>query len=199
MRIRRGASVIAAIAVSSITGCSGGTKSSSAVEPSSPRGALEEPIDLTIGAVPPASEPDQPTGERGWLGIELAAMPPGESGVSVRAVVPGSPAAKAGLAAGDVILSVAGQNVVEPQEVVRIVSEQGAGRRVSIGFSRGSTQRLVAARLEPIPSDDAILRASYVGAPAPAFDSLKTVQGSLEPKLSALRGKVVVVEFWAPW
>jgi peroxiredoxin len=124
---------------------------------------------------------------------------PPSAGVGVRGVVPGSPAARAGLGPGDVIISIDGQSVGAPGDVVRLIGEKGAGRRASIVFARGSTQRLVAVDLEQVPSDDEILRQSYVGSPAPAFESLKTVQGALDPSLGALRGKVVVVEFWAPW
>jgi predicted permease len=128
------------IAALAMGGCGAGTNSSKTAEPSPASGALDGPIDLTLGPVPPGTGPEQPTGERGWLGIELAAVAPGEPGVSVRAVVPGSPAAKAGLSAGDVILSIGGQSVGEPREVVRLVAEHGAGRRLSIAFSRGATQ-----------------------------------------------------------
>jgi peroxiredoxin len=40
---------------------------------------------------------------------------------------------------------------------------------------------------------------NFVGEPAPEFGLLDTVQGALTPTLQALRGKVVVVEFWASW
>jgi peroxiredoxin len=40
---------------------------------------------------------------------------------------------------------------------------------------------------------------TFVGAPAPALDALETVQGSVTPSLASLRGKVVVLEFWASW
>jgi peroxiredoxin len=114
-------------------------------------------------------------------------------------VVRAAPAESAGLTAGDVILQIDGQTVSRPEDVVGLIGQRRAGQRVSVGFRRGTQQRLVAATLAPLPNKDDILRMSYVGAPAPAFGTLKTVQGALTPALPALRGKVVVLEFWAGW
>jgi thiol-disulfide isomerase/thioredoxin len=148
-----------------------------------------------------AEEPSggYPSGERGWLGIELVATQPGQPGVGVRGVVPRSPAARAGIQPGDILLSIEGELLNEPGDVVRLVGERHAGERVSVAFTRSQAQRLVAVVLEPMPTEDDILRQSYIGAKAPAWDSLKTVQGSVAESVGSLRGKVVVVEFWATW
>ena len=53
--------------------------------------------------------------------------------------------------------------------------------------------------LEALPSEETLMRKRYVNAPAPAFGELKSVQGSVDPNLARLRGKVVLVEFWATW
>ncbi|HEX3775029.1 MAG TPA: redoxin domain-containing protein [Polyangiaceae bacterium] len=137
--------------------------------------------------------------ERGWLGVELAKRAANEPGVLVRDVVPSSPAARAGLVAGDVISSVDGENVARPDDVSLRVGARGAGQRVRLGILRQSETRLVAVDLEAFPDQDEILRREYVGQRAPEFDSLEAAQGNLEPRLAALRGKVVVLEFWASW
>jgi peroxiredoxin len=137
-------------------------------------------------------------GHRGWLGAELMAAP-GEAGVRVRRIVRGSPAARAGIVAGDLIVRVDGQTVQEPAELVRRVADRPAGHRASIALRRGDVDRLLGVVLAPRPDDDGMLKLSHVGAPAPAFESLQTVQGSVTPSLAALRGKVVVLEFWASW
>jgi len=122
-----------------------------------------------------------------------------EPGVLVRDVVRGSPAAGSGVATGDVILSVDGENVARPEDVSRLVAVRGAGQRVRLGLLRAQATRLLAIELERFPSGDEILRRHYVGTQAPEFDALETAQGSVEPRLAALRGKVVVLEFWASW
>lgn len=133
------------------------------------------------------------------MGVELAATDRGKAGVRVRAVVRGSPAAQAGLHQGDVLLRIGGQAVQSPRQVVSTVAQHEAGERVSVAFRRNQSDRLVAIRLAQLPDDDTVMRMSYVGAPAPPLAGLKSVQGSLTPRLGALRGKVVVLEFWAPW
>ena len=131
--------------------------------------------------------------------MQLGSVEAGRPGVLIRGVIPRSPAERAGLAPGDIVLSVDGEPVQAPPELVARIGLRASGDRVSLVFARGSRQRLVAAVLEPLPSDDEILRKSYVGARAPAFDSLKAVHGATSLNVSELRGKVVVLEFWATW
>jgi thiol-disulfide isomerase/thioredoxin len=141
----------------------------------------------------------RPAAERGWLGVELSMRQPDEPGVLVRDVVRGSPAAGSGVLPGDVILSVDGENVARPDDVSRLVAVRGAGQRLRLGLVRGTAMRLLAIELERFPSGDEIMRRQYVGMQAPEFDALETAQGSVEPRLATLRGKVVVLEFWASW
>jgi thiol-disulfide isomerase/thioredoxin len=152
------------------------------------------------GAQGPEPAPQPRTAhERGWLGVELGKRAADEPGVLVRDVVRGSPAASSGLVAGDVILSVDGDNVTRPEDVSLRVAVRGAGQRVRLGILHQQLTRLLAVELQPFPDSDEILRRQYVGLQAPEFDALETAQGNLEPRLAGLRGKVVVLEFWASW
>ena len=117
----------------------------------------------------------------------------------VRGVLRGAPAERAGLANVDGGRSVEGVNVSRPTELREQVVRARAGSRVSLGVLRGAETRLFAVLLEAAPNDDELMRKSYVGARAPDFGSLSTVQGSLTPSLPALKGRVVVLEFWATW
>jgi peroxiredoxin len=134
----------------------------------------------------------QPEAGPGWLGVELGTVSGG--GVLVRAIVPDSPAARAGLLAGDVLQAIDGQPVNEPSSVVEIISSKGADSRVALAFSRKAEQRLAAVELALKP--DELMHKTFVGLPAPSLATVQTVQGSVE---SSLRGKVVVLEFWATW
>jgi len=156
------------------------------------------PAPAGAASAQPAPHP-RSSQERGWLGVELGKRQPDEPGVLVRDVVRGSPAASAGVVAGDVILSVDGENVTRPEDVSLRVGVRGAGQRLSLGILHQQATRLLAVQLEPFPTGDEILRRQYVGQRAPEFDALETAQGSIEPRLGALRGKVVVLEFWASW
>jgi thiol-disulfide isomerase/thioredoxin len=140
-----------------------------------------------------------PAGGPGWLGVELAKREAGAPGVLVRGVMRGSPAARAGLEGGDVVMSVDGQGVGRPTELHDLIVSAGSGKRVSLGVLRGDTTRLFAVDLEQVPNDDEVMRRNYVGARAPDFGALDTVQGSVTPTLAGLSGRVVVLEFWASW
>jgi thiol-disulfide isomerase/thioredoxin len=129
----------------------------------------------------------------------LGAAPPGEPGVPVRDVVRGSPAERSGLRRGDVILRIDGQPVQRPADVVSNVGRRRAGERVNVAFLRGGAQRILAVSLARLPDDDEMVRMHYVGIPAPDFLSLSAVKGTGFSNVGQLRGKVAVVEFWAPW
>lgn len=152
----------------------------------------------TLLADPPVPEPEpvEPVSNRGWLGVSLGKA---KSGVMIDRVVPGSPADKAGLEQGDVITRVAGEPVHEPGDVVRIVAGHAAGERVSLSIENGAEKRILAVDLTGRPVDSDITRMSFVGQAAPELGVLSTVKGSVTPTLQALRGKVVVLEFWASW
>ena len=134
--------------------------------------------------------------QRAWLGVELEPAP---AGVRVARVVPGSPAEQAGLVSGDVIGRVDGEPVSSPSDVVARVSRRPAGFRLGVAINRGGQDRLVGVTLGALPERDEIYRMSFVGRPAPAFEELATASGTFVPSLNAQRGKVLIVEFWAPW
>jgi thiol-disulfide isomerase/thioredoxin len=43
------------------------------------------------------------------------------------------------------------------------------------------------------------LRSQFLGSQAPAWRELATVRGSLPKEVAELRGRVVVIDFWASW
>jgi putative serine protease PepD len=76
--------------------------------------------------------------ERPWLGVATA---PDPSGAAVQEVVPGSPAAQAGVEVGDVITSVDGKPVREPNDVAEAIQDLEPGDTVSVGVDRGAGER----------------------------------------------------------
>lgn len=117
----------------------------------------------------------------------------------MRDVVRGAPAEHAGIQAGDRILSVDGEQVGRPQDVVRNVSRHRAGERLSVGLERAGATRLLAVPLGARPDQDELLRSQFLGSQAPAWRELATVRGSLPKEVAELRGRVVVIDFWASW
>jgi len=132
-----------------------------------------------------------------WLGIEMA--PASASGVGIDHVVRGSPADKAGIVSGDVLTSVDGAAVASPTDVLRAVGGHAAGETVTVVVRRGGQTRSVSVTLAVRPSADDILRMEYVGTFAPQLSALTAAAGRLPASMTALRGRVAVIEFWATW
>lgn len=98
----------------------------------------------------------------GWLGIYSQSLTPelregldyrGE-GVLVNRVVENSPAERAGIEKGDVIVSVEQRAVDSPDELANIVRAQSAGETVSIRIVRDGERRTLEARLSARPGSD---------------------------------------------
>ncbi len=95
---------------------------------------------------------------RPWLGAELRPVDQEIAkglgldrprGVLVRRVAPGGPAARAGLQAGDVVLSVDGQPVDDPPSLGYRLSLKPLGERARLLVWRRGQERIVAVPLEP--------------------------------------------------
>lgn len=71
-----------------------------------------------------------------------------ERGAEITSVREDSPAAKAGLKMGDVVLDYGGQRVESMEQFIRMVRETPAGREIKIGVSRGGTLTSVTAKPE---------------------------------------------------
>lgn len=132
----------------------------------------------------------------GWLGISMRQT---DEGVVVANVLRGSPAAAAGLQAGDRLLRIGPRAVAVTSDVSSFVQEQTVGARVNLDVRRGKSTRLLYATIAAKPEREAAMRAELVGREAPSISRLETVQGSVVPSWNQLRGQVVVLYFWASW
>ena len=99
--------------------------------------------------------------ERGWLGVQIQEVTPeiasglgldAAKGALVAAVTPDSPAAKAGLKQGDVILSVDGQNVDRLKDLTFHVAGRKAGDKVSMSVWRDGKKREMQASIAGMPA-----------------------------------------------
>jgi peroxiredoxin len=131
-----------------------------------------------------------------WLGMSSKF----DAGVqTVTRVYSGSPAQEAGLVVGDVILSVDGARVQSPKEVAAKMAGLRPGKPMVLRIRHGSDERdveLVPARFAGFA---ALLRRDWVGKPPPAWKGAITVAGTVPADFDGLRGRVVLLSFWASW
>ncbi len=97
---------------------------------------------------------------RPWLGITcsdadqwpaIRYAPAVDKGAFITNLVSGSPADKAGLKAGDVIVSFNGKEVTTAQELVQAIHTCQVGQKVEIIFWRGQTKKTTSATLAESP------------------------------------------------
>lgn len=100
--------------------------------------------------------------DRGWLGVHLDALNDqlggyfgvkDGAGVLVTEVVADSPAARAGLQAGDVIVKVGDQEVASPDALHEAMAGTKAGDELTVQVLRKGSRQTVNARLGEMPED----------------------------------------------
>ncbi len=88
----------------------------------------------------------------GWLGLTVQELTPQIAmrlgirvmeGVFVAAVQPGSPADQGGIRAGDVIVSLNGKKISDPEALRREVSKISPGTSIEVALHRGRQEKKV--------------------------------------------------------
>jgi len=99
-------------------------------------------------------------GSRTWLGVDVQPMSedlrsyfkaPRDMGVLVNKVMDDTPAERAGLKAGDVIIGVDGKDVSDQGDISRALSGREAGDEVGLKILRDGTERTLQVKLEERP------------------------------------------------
>lgn len=97
---------------------------------------------------------------RPWLGVGLRTVDERlaqrydlavDKGILITQVTPDSPASAAGLLAGDIIVSVGGEEIITVVELIRILHTSEIGQRIEITFWREDTRNTTAAVLAESP------------------------------------------------
>ena len=105
----------------------------------------------------------------GWLGVALQPLTPdlaasfgaeGQKGALISDVTADSPAAKAGLKSGDVLLEVDGHKVENPSDVARAIAFVAPGRTAKLGVWRDNARTSIDIVLGEMPDER---RASRLG------------------------------------
>jgi S1-C subfamily serine protease len=151
------------------------------------RDGKAETLSVTLGERPipaaPASPPVQ--AKEAFLGVQ--AEPIGlalkqkfgftaDKGAVVMQVLPDSPAAKAGLKPGDVIVNVDIKAVTNPEELRGAVRAAGIGKQVKVTILRGNEQKELAAQLQEAPAEGG----PAIPVPRFGFGARRTIPAALE-------------------
>jgi len=111
---------------------------------------------------------DDGTVERGWLGVHIQTLDEDlagslgledASGALVAQVTPDSPAAKAGLKQGDVILEYAGQPIDELRALTRAVGDTDPGTEAKVVVWRDGSEQSLEVAIGQMPRQDEVVAA----------------------------------------
>jgi thiol-disulfide isomerase/thioredoxin len=150
-----------------------------------------------VAAIAPREAAAQNVSRRAWLGVELDKVPGG--GVVAKHVVTNSPASKAGLSDGDQLVSADGVQLDDPKQVVARVALVGPGNPMTLKIRHGVAEKQVTVTLAPFPGSEEILRLDKIGTFAPTWKTIAPISANMPANIGAMRGKVVVLDFWATW
>jgi putative serine protease PepD len=112
--------------------------------------AFAIPIDRITPLVDSLKKGTVTTTGRGFLGVQITAAQSG--GAQITAVTPNSPAAAAGLKAGDVIVAIDDQPVATNTDAADTIGSLSPGTKVRIKYQRGSSTNTVTVTLATTPA-----------------------------------------------
>jgi putative serine protease PepD len=87
---------------------------------------------------------------RAWLGVELRTLPSG--GALIASVLPGGPAADAGIPAGDTVISIAGLPTATTDDIAIALAQHKPGATVSVQVSGPHGDRTIPVQLGQVPA-----------------------------------------------
>jgi len=97
---------------------------------------------------------------RGWLGVVIQEITPEiaetigvKEGILVSQVAPGSPAEKAGLKVGDIIVAIDGEKVREVRELQFRIMKTPPGTEVTLTIIRGGKEQTIKAKVGEMPEE----------------------------------------------
>jgi putative serine protease PepD len=88
----------------------------------------------------------------GYLGVRASATTDGRDGALLQEVTPGSPAADAGIRAGDLVVSVDGRAIENYSEMIAAIRAHQPGDEITLGIVRGGNETTITATLTERPA-----------------------------------------------
>ena len=132
-----------------------------------------------------------------WLGVSMSR--PSGGGVRIEHVFRTSPAEKAKLQKGDLITQADGVKLDKPRDLVRHVARHKPGMTIKLSVRRDGKTSETRVTLAEHPGMDQLLRLMHVGRDAYELSGLTPIQGNTPSSIKDLRGKVVLLDFFASW
>jgi serine protease Do len=142
--------------------------------------------------------------QRGWLGVSIQSLTPdlaktfglqNTHGALVASVSDGSPAAKAGLKAGDVISEYNGREVGRTEELPRAVAETPVGREVPITVIREGKPVKLTAKIAQLEDNGQELAAAEAPGDKPALGvDVESLTPALAHQLGISESRGVIVK-----
>ena len=139
---------------------------------------------------------------RGWLGVMIQPLTPelakgfnvpGGGGALVASVQDSSPAARAGVKAGDVITEYDGHKLAQPGDLSKLVAATAVGRQVPLTVVREGKTMTLAARVAQMDEPDQAAVAQNTEGKEPLGLSVETVTPSVSRELGLAEARGVVV------
>jgi membrane-associated protease RseP (regulator of RpoE activity) len=118
----------------------------------------------------------KPGAQTSFLGVAVTDIDPDrvsrlkldeERGIEVTHVAENSPADKAGIQPGDVLLTYNGENILGSQQFVRLVQETPIGRKVKVQVWRNGKTHLLTAEIGSAPAKPFGIPANFANFPVP--------------------------------
>jgi serine protease Do len=139
------------------------------------------------------------TVHRGYLGVQVQPLDPAvgrrlgvpaNSGVVIAKVVPGTPAARAGMQDGDIVTSVAGKPVKDARELQRMVAGIARGTPVAMSVFREGTSKELQVTIEEQPRKMGVASAdgSSEGSEPTSLDKIGVKVTDLTPESAKKSG-----------
>jgi serine protease Do len=138
---------------------------------------------------------------RGWLGVMIQSVTPelaqsfgleGDKGALVSEVVKESPAEKAGVKTGDIILEFAGKPILEMNELPRLVASMQVGKKAAVKILRDGREMSVTVTIELLKGKE---EDGAAGAPDKLGITVTELNSDLAAKMgSSETGGAVVAE-----
>ncbi len=100
--------------------------------------------------------------ERAWIGVEIQTLSKeladgfgrdNDNGALIASVVPGKPADKSGMQAGDIILSFDGEEIEEMRDLPRIVAQSAVGKKYKVVVWRNGSKKTLTIETDRYPDD----------------------------------------------